>query len=87
MPGVYKEIRRLVADGLQGEAYELQKKANRIITTLISYSYSGALKAALRMLGMECGNPRLPEFPFDTAKTKELEADLQKADFESLAAM
>ncbi len=87
MPGVYKAIRRLVSEGKQGEAYGLQKKANRVITTLISYSYPGALKAALRILGVECGDPRLPEFPFDRAESNQLEADLSKADFESLAGM
>ena len=87
LSGVYKEIRRLVADDKQGEAYELQKRANRVIMTLGSHGYAGALKAALGMLGIECGDPRLPAQPFDKSRLDQLKADLAAVDFEELSSM
>ena len=87
MPGIYKEIRRLVAEDRQGEAYALQERANGIITVLISYGYPGALKAAHGILGFDCGDPRLPEMPFDSSKTDNLKADLNAAGFEEISSM
>ena len=87
IPGVYREIRRLVADNKQREAYTFQKKANRVITVLKSYGYAGALKAALGMLGIECGDPKLPAPPFDRARTEQIKSDLSAVDFEELSSM
>ena len=87
IPGVYKEIRRLVADNRQGEAYTLQKRANRVIMTLGSHGYAGALKAAIGILGIECGDPRLPAAPFDKSQLPQLTSDLSAVDFEELSSM
>ncbi len=65
MSGLYQKIRRLVANERQGDAYVLQRQANRILTILISYDYPSALKVALGFLGFDCGEPRLPALPFD----------------------
>ena len=87
MPEGYRKIRLLVTEDKHREAYELQKRTNRIITTLISYGYPGALRAALSLMGFDCGDPRLPELPFDRSKLDQLGTDLEAAGFGELTSM
>jgi dihydrodipicolinate synthase/N-acetylneuraminate lyase len=87
MPGVYREIRRLVAADKQAEAWALQQQSNRILTILISYGYPAALRAALGVLGFECGVPRLPELALGDLQAEKLGSELSEAGFQRLAAM
>ena len=87
MPGVYKKIRQLVAEGNPTEAYEYQCKANRVLAVLISYGYAGSLRAALSMLGFDCGDPRPPETPLDSSKLDSLRSDLKAAGFDEVTAL
>lgn len=87
MPGVYKKIRQLVAEGNPTEAYEYQRKANNVLAVLISYGYAGSLRAALGMLGFDCGDPRPPETPLDSSKLDALKSDLKAAGFDEVTAL
>jgi N-acetylneuraminate lyase len=87
MSGVYKRIRELVLTDKQAEAFEYQKKANGVITTLASFGYAGALRAALGILGFECGDPRPPENTMTSRETRKLSSALKDTAFEELSAL
>ena len=87
MPGLYKTIRRLVAENDQGTAYEYQQNTNRILSVLISYGYAGALRAALEFLGFDCDDPRPPEAPLAPSRMTQLKADLMAAGFDKATSM
>lgn len=87
MPGVYRGIWQAVAAGAHGEAMDLQRKANRIISILAGYGYGGALREALGILGFPCGTMRLPDRPLDPNRKDDLRRDLEEAGFGKLAAL
>jgi N-acetylneuraminate lyase len=53
-------IQKLFADGKQEEAHRLQSEANEIIAVLIRIGVFQGIKAALEMLGVDCGDCRKP---------------------------
>ncbi len=87
MPGVYREIIAAVRGGRIEEALALQQRANAVTTYLISNGFSGAFRETMRILGFECGEPRLPSLPLPTEKRADLRAKLDELDFASLAAL
>lgn len=87
MPGVYREIYASLARGDTGRALDLQQRANRVTGLLLSTSFAGALREALRLLGFECGRPRLPNLPVTEAQLAALRAGLQEYGFAELAAL
>lgn len=87
MPGAYREMRGLHAAGDTARALELQKRANRLTGAMISHGFAGALRVALKLLGYDCGPPRLPQEPLDPAREDSLRAALEAADFATLTAM
>lgn len=69
------------------EAMEWQQKANNVTATLQTYNFMSGMTEAMRLLGFDCGAPRLPFFPLAEARRKALEADLQALGFRELAEM
>ncbi len=87
MPGVYREIRRLVHSGDVASAHCLQLRANKITTILHRYGYMGAQVVVLDMLGFNPGDPRLPHLPLDRQEAGALRSELEAGELFVLAAM
>ncbi len=87
MPGVYREIRRLVAAGDANGASSLQERANAVTTILHRYGYMGAQVVALDLLGFNVGGPRLPHLPLNDDLAGSLREELQGSDFFQLCAL
>lgn len=76
MPGVYKAIHQWVADGEIERARDLQMRANRVTEAAISVGFMSALYEMVRMLGYDCGKPRLPNLPLTSEQRNELHGKL-----------
>ena len=87
MPGVYRQIHQSYRDGDVLRARDLQVRVNRATETLIAFGFMGALYAALGLLGVDCGAPRLPAQPLAAQQRDALAAALEAVDFFELAAM
>jgi N-acetylneuraminate lyase len=87
MPGVYQQIYRCCRSGDYGAALELQKRANAVTSVLLSLGFMGALKEALRYIGVDCGQPRLPNPPLPAERRAELQARLAAAGLAELAGL
>ena len=87
LPGLYREIHHCRERGDLARGTELQLQANVITQILFGYGFMGALKEVLGMLGHNCGQPRLPNRPFDSTQRNELRKDLEAVNFFALANM
>jgi len=87
MPGVYREIRRLVAAGDAAGAASLQERANAVTTILHRYGYMGGQVVALDLLGFEVGGPRLPHLPLSDDMAGSLRDELQGSEFLKLCVL
>lgn len=87
MPGVYREIRTSLDAGDFARARDLQLQVNRVTSVLHRYGVFGALFEALRVLGMDCGEPRLPRASLPVAQRDEFHEALSAAGFSLLASM
>jgi N-acetylneuraminate lyase len=87
MPGPYREIRRRYESGDLAGANDLQLRVNRVTALLIGAGFPGALRESMRMLGFDCGEPRLPLLPLAAEKRAALHEQLAAAGFAKLAAM
>lgn len=87
MPGAYARIRTLVTQGHHAQAIELQNRVNVVTRQLLTAGFFGALYETLRMLGIDCGEPRLPSVPLSREGKAALRASLDNADFWNLVAM
>ena len=87
MPGAYREIRARYEKGDLARAQEWQFRANAVTSVLHAFGFAGALREALRMLGLDCGPPRLPTSPFPVAKRDAFARELAEAGFDELTAM
>ena len=87
MPGPYREIRRRFEGGDLAGANDLQLRVNRVTALLIDAGFMGALRESMRMLGFDCGEPRLPLLPLAVEKRAALRDQLMAAGFAELAAM
>jgi N-acetylneuraminate lyase len=87
MPGVYRRIRHCYTVGDIAGALAYQHQANRITSVLIDYGFSGALREAMRMLGIDCGQPRLPHRSLAPEKCDALHADLYQAGFAQVTSL
>lgn len=86
-PGIYREIHNSFKMGDIAKGQELQVRANQVTRVLFSFGFFGALKEVMRMLGFDCGNPRLPQRTFAEEKRDDLRAQLEAIDFFTVAAM
>lgn len=87
IPGIYREIHNSYKEGNIAKAQQLQVRANQVTRVLFSFGFFGALKEVMRMLGFDCGEPRLPQRPFAVEKREELKAELEAIDFFTVAEM
>ena len=87
IPGIYREIHNSYKMGDIAQGQELQVRANQVTSVLFSFGFFGALKEVMRMLGFDCGKPRLPHLPFAEDKRNDLRAQLETIDFFTVAAM
>ena len=87
IPGIYREIHNSYNRGDIANGQELQVRANQVTRVLFSFGFFGALKEVMRMLGFDCGEPRLPHRPFAKERQDELKAELEAIDFFTVAEM
>ena len=87
IPGAYRRMHESVAAGDIRQAQELQTQANLIIATLFSFGYIGALYAAIGMLGVAVGAPRLPVLPLESNRAAALRESLEASSFFELASL
>ena len=87
IPGIYREIHDNYGQGNIAKGQHLQVRANQVTRVLFSFGFFGALKEVMRMLGFDCGKPRLPQLPFATERRPELKAELEAIDFFTVAEM
>lgn len=88
MPGAYLEMMRAVQEGRLADAQELQVRANKVTAAMIEVGFTGALKAVLTdILGIQMGEPRLPNLPLREGGHVALREKLAKTDFRALVAM
>ena len=87
MPGIYREVHNSYKKGDIAQGQELQVRANQVTRVLFSFGFFGALKEVMRMLGFDCGKPRLPHLPFAEEKRNDLRAQLEAIDFFTVAEM
>ena len=87
MPGIYREVHNSYKKGDIAQGQELQVRANQVTRVLFSFGFFGALKEVMRMLGFDCGKPRLPHLPFAEEKQNDLRAQLEAIDFFTVAEM
>jgi N-acetylneuraminate lyase len=85
MAGVYREIHACRAAHDMARGIELQLQANEVTRILFDYGFMGAMKEVLRLLGFDCGQPRLPARPFAAEKSAALRTELDAVDFFTLA--
>jgi N-acetylneuraminate lyase len=87
MPGVYREIRTAWEAGDGVRARDLQLRVNRVTRLLQQYGIFGALFEAMRVLGLDCGEPRLPRAAMPAERRGPFRAALDAAGFADLANM
>lgn len=87
MPGVYKAIQRAVQTGDYAQAQTLQLAANQVTQALIEVGFQGGLYEALAMLGLDCGQPRLPRQPLTDSQRAALHRALETTRFRELVAL
>ncbi len=71
-------------NGRLADAQALQHRANRVITVLSRYPGIAASKAALRILGLDLGEPRAPQSRLDHGERAALARDLVAAGLRDL---
>ncbi len=87
MPGAYREIRAAWHAGDATAALDLQMRANRVTRVLLDFGIFGALFEALRVLGLNCGDPRRPRAALPSDRRAAFHAALEHVGFGELAAM
>ena len=87
MMGIYKAIHAAHQAGDLAGARDLQLRANEVTRTVISFGFVGAMREAMDMLGIPCGDPRLPGLPFPEERRGEFRQAMAAAGFQEIAAM
>ena len=87
IPGIYREMHNSYKKGNSARGHHLQVRANQVTRVLFSFGFFGALKEVMRMLGFDCGKPRLPQLPFAEEKRGKLRTELEAIDFFTVAEM
>jgi len=82
-PGVYREIHRCVAAGDLARAVDLQARINRVIRLEDAFG----LHNIMRVLGFDCGEPRLPRPQLPAVEPQVLRQQLMEAGFSELASL
>ena len=82
LPAVYHAIFEAMKKGDLQRARELQQKSIEVVEIIIKYG--GGVrggKAIMNLIGIDCGNCRLPIAPFTEQEYKALKEDLKKIGF------
>lgn len=87
MPGVYRCIRELCGKGDYAAANDIQQRANKVTQLFIATGFVGSFREAMKLLGFDCGAPRVPNLPLAPGKVKPLHEALKATDFAELAAL
>lgn len=87
MPGVYCRLHELYRAGDAMAALELQKQVNQVTTILISHGFHGSLREAMKLIGFDCGEPRLPHLALTADQRKSLHKKLEEVNFSEIAAI
>ncbi|MCY3904420.1 MAG: dihydrodipicolinate synthase family protein [Caldilineaceae bacterium] len=87
MPGPYRLMRASYEAGDSAQALDLQKRANRLTAVMIEHGVAAAMRVALKLIGFDCGDPRLPQEPVTPEKEERVAAELEEAGLTALAAM
>lgn len=83
LPSVYNGILKAMNEGDLQRARELQQKSIEIVKVIIKYG--GGVrggKAIMNLIGIECGDCRLPITPFSDEEYKQLRKDLSAINFQ-----
>ena len=87
MPGAYRRIHQCCQNGDLAGALELQIRANEVTAALLSVGFAGGLTEIMRMLGFDCGQPRLPGVSLSAAQREMLHSQLDATGFSELVEM
>jgi N-acetylneuraminate lyase len=81
MPRLYVDLYKAWQAGEVTLAQELQYTANRVISILAEFSMIPAVKAVMKMKGMDCGFSRGPFLPMEEEQTSRLRQALDRIGF------
>ncbi len=87
MPGVYREIIKSYRAGDCQTALEYQRRANGITSLFIRMGFVGSFREAMKSLGFDCGQRRVPNLPLPAEKVKPLHEEMAALGFAELAAL
>ena len=87
IPGVYREIIKSYHAGDCQTALEYQRRANSITNLFIRTGFVGSFREAMKSLGFDCGQPRVPNLPLPVEKVKPLYEEMASLGFAELAAL
>jgi N-acetylneuraminate lyase len=79
VPELFVDMYAAWAAGELQKAQQLQYQIDRIILVLRKFSIIPAVKAALRLRGLDCGGPRAPLLPLRPEAMDQLERELEQA--------
>ena len=85
LPHLYVALYQAWSEGEIQKARELQFLASRVILVLRDFGVVPAVKAAMGLLGVDCGAPRAPLMPLTEEQLEQLEQDLRSVGFFSQA--
>jgi len=80
-PGLYHQLRDAFEKNRMESARELQVKAIQFVNVLDKYNYNAASKAAMKMVGVDCGASRLPFRTLTLSMYSDLKKDLEACGF------
>jgi N-acetylneuraminate lyase len=81
IPQAFVAADRAFRAGNLATAQDLQFRANRVITAMIRHGGLPAFKAAMGLLGIDCGMPRRPLVPLDASALASLRRELEEIGF------
>ncbi len=87
MPVIYQKMRAYVDAGEYEEAMRLQNQANAVTAVMASDNFWGAMYEAMRLIGFDCGQPRLPYRPMSEAALPRFREALDGAGFDAVTGL
>ena len=84
VPELFVELYAAWAAGDVQKAQQAQYQIDRVILAIRAYGVVPAVKAAMRLRGIDCGCPRAPLVPLTTQQLEQLGRDLDAVGFSAL---
>ncbi len=78
VPELFVSLYAAWSAGALAEAQAIQYQIDRLILILREFGVVPAVKAAMRLRGIDCGRPRAPLVPLTAAQMERLEAELRE---------